>query len=63
VYGHKPSYCLDAVIVLVSSFNSFRPLMEALSPLVKGHLGPVQGLSFRFISLSGCGPDRFVAAF
>jgi hypothetical protein len=36
VSGHKPSFCLDVVIILVSPFNSFRPLMEALSPLVKG---------------------------
>jgi hypothetical protein len=61
---HKPSFCLDAVIVLVSSFNSFRPLMEALSPLVKGAIwGPSKGSASASISLSGCGPDRFVAAF
>jgi hypothetical protein len=28
-------FCLDVVIVLFSPFNSFRPLMKALSPLVK----------------------------
>jgi hypothetical protein len=49
VSGHKPSFCLDAVIVLVSSFNSFQLLMEA--PFASGQGGdlePVQGLSFRF---------------
>jgi hypothetical protein len=48
--GHWPSFCLDAVIVLVSSFNSFRPLMEALFASGQGgDLGPVQGFSFRFL--------------
>jgi hypothetical protein len=64
VSGRKRSFCLDAVIVLVSSFNSFQPLMEALSPLVKGVIwGPSKGSASASISLSGCGPDRFVAAF
>jgi hypothetical protein len=35
VSGHKPSFCLDVVIFLVSPFSSFRPLMKALLPLVK----------------------------
>jgi hypothetical protein len=35
VSGHKPSFCLDVIIFLVSPFSSFRPLMKALSPLVK----------------------------
>jgi hypothetical protein len=34
VTGHKPSVCPDVAIILDSPFNSFRPLMEALSLLV-----------------------------
>jgi hypothetical protein len=44
VSGHKPSFCPDVVIILVSPFISFRPLMEVLSPLVKGSIwGPPKG--------------------
>jgi hypothetical protein len=44
VSGHKPSFCLDVVIILFSPFNSFQPLMKALSPLVKGMIwGPSKG--------------------
>jgi hypothetical protein len=44
VSGHKPSFCLDVIIILFSHFGIFRPLMKALSPLVKGMiLGPTRG--------------------
>jgi hypothetical protein len=61
VSGSKPGFYLDAVIVLVPSFNSFQPLMEPFSPLVKGAIwGPSKGSASTSISLSGCGPDPCV---
>jgi hypothetical protein len=58
VFGRKPSFCLGAVIILVPSFYSSQPLMESLSPLVKGTVwGPFKGSASASISLSGWGPN------